>query len=319
MKEKILEILINSKGFVSGQEISEKLSISRNSVWKYINKLKEDGYIIEGVSRKGYRLIKESDIPNKSSIKKLINTKFIGSEIYDFYSLDSTNLKAKSIASKGFLDGSIVISRIQTKGSGRFNRTWGSPLGGLWSSIILKPNIDPQIASKLTIVCACALFKTIKSLGLSPKIKWPNDIYIKDKKCAGILTTMNSDMDKINYLIIGVGLNVNIPKEYFIDEFRNGTSLSIELNKDLNLPKVYASFLNNFEDLYLKFVENSDLKEVFEILKNNSKGLNEKAKLVTIKGTEDIVLVDIDKSLELIVKTEDGTLKKVLSGEITFS
>lgn len=270
------------------------------------------------MKEKTFKNFNNSNFPNSNSIKGLLNTDFIGSSIYTYDILDSTNLEAKKIANKNFKDGSIIISRTQSSGVGRFNREWHSPEGGIWTSLILKPNFSPKDASKITLIAACSLYKTLKYFKVDSKIKWPNDIYINGKKCAGILTTMNSHMNKINYLIVGIGLNVNIDSSHFRKNLKNATSLSIELSESLNLYEVFNKLIENFEYLYKQFILHNDLSETITIFKEHSYGLNKIANLITPSGSEKVIPIKIDDFGELIVKDSNGKLKKIISGEITF-
>ena len=181
MKEKILKLLSESDDYISGEKISQTLGVTRASVWKHIKTLKEDGYEIDGISKKGYKLISTPDIISIFEINKYLKTNFIAKNIKYYKSLQSTNLTAKENASS-LNDGSVIISEIQEGGVGRFKRAWTSPAGGIWFSIILKPNIEPYLASKITIICAAALIKTLNSMNINAFIKWPNDIYVNGKK-----------------------------------------------------------------------------------------------------------------------------------------
>src|SRR6056297_2013581 len=188
MKDKVLEILKENKEYISGEKISNILDVSRTAVWKNINSLKEDGYEIDSVSRKGYKLISSPDLLSYQEIEPYLNTKFIGRNIQYFDTIDSTNKKVKTIAETSS-DGTVVISEEQTLGRGRLGRNWSSPKGkSLLISILLKPEIEPSRVSSITLVGAVALVKTLENFGLKGLIKWPNDIIINYKKVAGILT-----------------------------------------------------------------------------------------------------------------------------------
>ncbi|MGL5086195.1 MAG: biotin--[acetyl-CoA-carboxylase] ligase, partial [Clostridium sp.] len=212
MKEKILNLLKLNENYISGEDISKTLGITRSSVWKYINILKKDGYIIEGISNKGYKLISEADLISVSKIKLNLTTTNIGQEINYFKTLASTNTSAKELALKDFPHGTLVVSEVQTSGKGRLGREWTSPNGGIFASFILRPNIEPIYASKITLIAAAAEAITLEAFNISPKIKWPNDLLVNNKKLSGILTEMSCDMDRINYVILGFGINVNLSK-----------------------------------------------------------------------------------------------------------
>lgn len=318
MKEKILKLLSESDDYISGEKISQTLGVTRASVWKHIKNLKEDGYEIDGISKKGYKLISTPDIISVFEINKYLKTNFIAKNIKYYKSLQSTNLTAKENASS-LNDGSVIISEIQEAGVGRFKRAWTSPAGGIWFSIILKPNIEPYLASKITIICAAALIKTLNSMNINAFIKWPNDIYVNGKKLCGILTEMKCDMDHINYLVVGIGINANLNNDDFSDEVKDtATSIRIIQNAPINRNKFLANFFNNFEPLYKSYINTLDLSEVYSISKKYSMLINKKAYHVTVRGKEPVTCVGVNEDLELIIKDSNGNIKNVLSGEITF-
>lgn len=318
MKEKILKLLSESDDYISGEKISQTLGVTRASVWKHIKTLKEDGYEIDGISKKGYKLISTPDIISIFEINKYLKTNFIAKNIKYYKSLQSTNLTAKENASS-LNDGSVIISEIQEGGVGRFKRAWTSPAGGIWFSIILKPNIEPYLASKITIICAAALIKTLNSMNINAFIKWPNDIYVNGKKLCGILTEMKCDMDHINYLVVGIGINANLNNDDFSDEVKDtATSIRIIQNTPINRNKFLANFFNNFEPLYKSYINTLDLSEVYSISKKYSMLINKKAYHVTVRGKEPVTCVGVNEDLELIIKDSNGNIKNVLSGEITF-
>ena len=320
MKEEIIKLLKESDTYVSGEEISKVLGITRASVWKHIKVLKEDGYEIVGVSNKGYKLVNSPDLILKSDINKYLTTRYIGQNIEYFKSLSSTNDKAKLLGNNiDIKDGTTIIAEEQSGGKGRLGRHWSSPKGGLWTSIILRPNIEPTNAHKITQIASAALIKTLKSYGIDVKIKWPNDIYLNNKKICGILTEMKCDMDRINYIIVGVGINVNINSNDIPEELKDtATSLKIETTISYDRNKLLALFLNNFEYLYIDFIEKNIYSEVAEISKTHSLIINKQAFLVTSRGKEKINCIGLDDNGELIVLDENGNKKNILSGEITF-
>src|SRR6056297_1639751 len=218
MKNKILKILKENKDYISGEKISNILNVSRTAVWKNINNLKEKGYKIDSISRKGYKLISSPDILTYEEITPYLKTENIGKNILYFDTIDSTNKKAKGIAETS-PDGTVVISKEQTAGRGRLGRNWSSPKGSsLLISILLKPEIDPSKVSNITLVGAVALVKTLEDLGIEGLIKWPNDIIINGKKIAGILTEMSAEINQVNYIIMGIGVNLFVKTEEFHED-----------------------------------------------------------------------------------------------------
>ncbi|MGL5150469.1 MAG: biotin--[acetyl-CoA-carboxylase] ligase, partial [Clostridium sp.] len=210
MKEDILNLLLSTNSYISGEDISNILGVTRSCIWKHIKSLKNDGYIIDGVSNKGYKLISSPIDLSLPELKNLLSCTNFSNKIIFFDEIDSTNLHAKKLASTGSPEGTVVVSKIQNNGVGRLQREWVSPTGGLWFSLILKPPTTPINAGKIPLIAAASIYNTLSKLGYPCKIKWPNDILLNSKKVCGILTEMNCELDKINYVILGIGVNVNI-------------------------------------------------------------------------------------------------------------
>ncbi|OPJ65283.1 biotin--[acetyl-CoA-carboxylase] ligase [Clostridium chromiireducens] len=319
MEEKVLNELKKFEDYVSGEHLSSTLNVSRTAIWKHIKNLKSKGYVIEGISNKGYKLISSPDILSKSELLPMIKTSKIGRNIIYFNDIDSTNIKAKDLAQKGAEDGTIVIAEKQTLGSGRFNRKWVSPSGGLWFTLILRPNIPPTEAPKITQIAAASIYKTLEKYDIHSTIKWPNDILLNDKKLCGILAEMKCDMDAVHYLVLGIGMNININKSDFDDNTEStATSLKIEHNKEFKRSEILAELLLNFEILYNKFTDNLDLTETISICRNHSSIFGKKAKLITYNNEEIVTCVSLSDTGDLIIRDSSGTEKAVLTGEISF-
>lgn len=258
MKYKVLHLLKedNSK-FLSGQLISEKLGVSRTSIWKYIKSLKEEGYRIDSSSKKGYKLISSPDILTFEEINPYLNTNYIGRKIIHFESITSTNDMAKDLSEKGEDDGAVVISEEQVGGKGRLGRSWCSPkYKGISMSLILRPNINPMEASKTTQIAAAAMIESFREFNINSTVKWPNDIIVNGKKVCGILTEMSGELNRVNYIIVGVGINANLDKDDFSrDLLDKATSIKIETKNSINRKALVGTFLNKFERLYKEFRE----------------------------------------------------------------
>ena len=205
MKTEILRMLREADGYISGQELCNKFGVSRTAVWKAINQLKEAGYEIDAVQNKGYILKSAPDIMNQNELKSIMNTSWAGQELFYFDSIDSTNTKAKELAEAGYPNGTLVVSDSQSAGKGRRGRSWESPSGtGIFMTLMLKPDINPNNASMLTLVAALAVAKAISEItGEKALIKWPNDIVMNGKKVCGIITEMSAQFDYINHIVIG--------------------------------------------------------------------------------------------------------------------
>lgn len=317
MRRKILEMIKNSDGFISGQKISEECEVSRTSIWKYINSLKEDGYVIESVSRKGYKLISSPDLLTFQEAKIFLDTKYIGSEIIHFDSIDSTNNYAKNIAMNK-AEGTVITAEQQTSGKGRLGRFWTSPSKkGIYFSIILKPNLEPNKVAKLTLIGAAAVNLALRDINIDSKIKWPNDIVIDSKKVCGILTEMSCELNIINYIVIGIGINANLDEGDFSDDLKNkGTSLKIILGEDIQRNKLLALVLNHFERLYESFKENLNLRETIEICRKYSALIGKEVQIIKDGNIKLGKAIDLSDEGELLVQFEDG-IQSIYSGEVS--
>jgi len=243
-EQKILKMLKEKpEDFVSGEYISEALNISRTMVWKHINALRDCGYTIESVTGKGYMLKGIPDLLLPAEIEKGLKTEFVGRQIHHFYELDSTNLRARKIAADS-PNGTVVIAEEQFEGKGRTGGAWASPPGGIYLSIILKPDIPPDQLHRLTLVTGVAAVEVLNELGLNAEIKWPNDILINEKKVCGI-----------NYVIIGIGVNANTGIDALPPiTMLQATSLKEETGQVVDRIAITQRFLERFEQYYAAFL-----------------------------------------------------------------
>jgi BirA family biotin operon repressor/biotin-[acetyl-CoA-carboxylase] ligase len=320
MKHKILNLLKSKKdAFLSGQKISDEIGISRAAVWKYIKALKQEGYEIESVSRRGYRIIASPDLLTQEEIKNYLNTECIGKKIIHFDTINSTNIKAKELADLGEQEGTIVISEEQTLGRGRLGRSWISPkYKGIWMSIILRPNINPIHVSKITQVGAAAVCKAAEEMGIKTQIKWPNDIILNNKKVCGILTEMSAELNKINYVVMGIGINVNIDKNEFPDDIKHmAASFKSEIGKEILRKELAARVLNNFELLYKEFTKEGIAKASIDICRENSILLGKEINVIRDNKTISAKAVNLDGEGELIIQHSNGEIEKLISGEVS--
>lgn len=310
MKQKILDILKNADGYISGERISEQLSISRAAVWKHIKKFKESGYEIESVTNKGYRLVSSPDIITESGIKSGLNTEFIGRNLYIYDEIDTTNECAK--LNNAAPDGSVFIAEVQTHGKGSHGRGWVSPRGtGIWHTILLKPDISPLEVQKITLAAGLAVCKAI---GLDAQIKWPNDIVIGDKKVCGILTEMSAEMDMVNYVVCGIGINVNT--ESFAAEIAHrATSMYIESGQKYCRNEIIARLMNEFEYYYKRFLD-CGLDAILNEYKQHCVTIGREVSVIFKNETVAGKAVDVDENGSLVVETENGTIH-VTSGEVS--
>lgn len=317
MKEKILTLLRECDTYVSGQEICDKLNISRTAVWKYVHILQEEGYQIESVKKRGYRFMKAPDCLTAEEIVSQLNTKVFAQKTIYHEKIDSTNEEAKRLAENGAIHGTLVISDYQSKGKGRRGRTWLSSKGNcIYMSIILRPDMESQYASGLTLVAALAVSDGIDRLGCKTQIKWPNDVIMNGKKICGILTEMSSEIDYINYVVVGIGINVN--DESFPEEISpTATSIRIESKEVQNRAKLVSYIMEAMEEYYILYRKTNDLSLLLDKYNEKLVNVNEKVKLIR-KGEEQIrTALGVDKTGALIVKDENDVSEKIISGEVS--
>lgn len=318
MKEEILRLLRSADGYISGQELCNRFGVSRTAVWKAINQLKEAGYEIEAQQNKGYRLVAAPDLMTEAEIKSLMHTDWVAKEVLYFDTIDSTNTKAQELAEKGYPSGTLVVADKQESGKGRRGRSWVSPSGtGIFMTLMIKPDINPNNASMLTLVAALAVAKAITSVtGEEALIKWPNDIVVNGKKVCGILTEMNAQFDYINHIVVGIGINVH--NESFPEEISQmASSLMIEAGgKRFHRAQIIAETMSYFEQYYDTFLKTQDLsalvREYDELLVNRNKSV----RVLDPKEPFDGKAMGITSKGELIVDTWESR-KLVSSGEVS--
>ena len=318
MKEEILRLLRSADGYISGQELCNRFGVSRTAVWKAINQLKEAGYEIEAQQNKGYRLMAAPDLMTEAEIKSLMHTEWVAKEVLYFDTIDSTNTKAQELAEKGYQSGTLVVADKQESGKGRRGRSWVSPSGtGIFMTLMIKPDINPNNASMLTLVAALAVAKAITSVtGEEALIKWPNDIVVNGKKVCGILTEMNAQFDYINHIVVGIGINVH--NESFPEEISQmASSLMIEAGgKRFHRAQIIAETMSYFEQYYDTFLKTQDLsalvREYDELLVN----MNKAVRVLDPKEPFDGKAMGITSKGELIVDTWESR-KLVSSGEVS--
>lgn len=318
MKEEILRLLRSADGYISGQELCNRFGVSRTAVWKAINQLKEAGYEIEAQQNKGYRLVAAPDLMTEAEIKSLMHTDWVAKEVLYFDTIDSTNTKAQELAEKGYPSGTLVVADKQESGKGRRGRSWVSPSGtGIFMTLMIKPDINPNNASMLTLVAALAVAKAITSVtGEEAMIKWPNDIVVNGKKVCGILTEMNAQFDYINHIVVGIGINVH--NESFPEEISQmASSLMIEAGgKRFHRAQIIAETMSYFEQYYDTFLKTQDLsalvREYDKLLVNRNKSV----RVLDPKEPFDGKAMGITPKGELIVDTWESR-KLVSSGEVS--
>lgn len=317
MKSKIINIFFNQgKEFISGEELSKQLGVSRAAIWKHIKALREEGYNIESVNKKGYRLLeKPNDLLTLQNIGYGLETKFMGKNILHFDTLGSTNDYARSVANDE-KDGTVIISEEQTKGRGRLGRGWKSKESeGIWMSIILKPDIIPYEAPFITLIAGSSIVKALDNLGIRTLIKWPNDIILNGKKICGILTELSAEIERVKYVIPGIGINVKTME--FPDEISGvATSLYKEGYK-VSRVDIVKNILMEFEKLYTDYIDNKSKEKTLDICRNYSAIIGKKVYVIKGDNKELVDCLDINEAGNLIIKTKEGIEKEIVSGEVS--
>mgnify|MGYP006281276969 CR=1 FL=1 len=312
----VLKILEKSKGdYISGQKISNTLDVSRTTIWKHIQKLKDKGFEIESVSNRGYSLKTEPDKIMPETIFLGLETEKLPTDVYYYECIGSTNKKAKEVANEGDCsDGTMIIADEQKKGSGRRGRNWYSPPGtGLWFSLLLKPDFTPEKAPFLTITASLAVHQALTEMGFSPRLKWPNDVLINNKKICGILSELSAELGYIKYAVVGIGINVN--QQQFPEEISEiATSLYQVKERKVNRKELLQNILKFFEQYYKLLTADKE-----DVLLNQWRDkLAIVGKCIEISSNGKIYtgeVIDLSDKGELILKTQSGEIKSFWAGD----
>ncbi|HKL26001.1 MAG TPA: biotin--[acetyl-CoA-carboxylase] ligase [Desulfuromonadales bacterium] len=258
LRETILQLFRSTPtGFVSGAQISRTLGVSRTAVWKQIEKLRELGYCIEAVPSKGYRLMQSPDVLLAEELSAGASGQLIGCRIRTLETTDSTNLQAMALGDAGAPEGLVVIADRQTAGKGRLGRSWISPGGvNLYLSVLLRPPVLPAAAPQLTFLSALAVCRTIEDVSdLQPQVKWPNDILLGGRKVAGLLNEMSSETDRVNHVVLGIGINLNVMRAELPTQVRYpATSIAIETGRPVSRLKFTTLLLRRLDELYAAYL-----------------------------------------------------------------
>ncbi|HUU75842.1 MAG TPA: biotin--[acetyl-CoA-carboxylase] ligase [Methanoregulaceae archaeon] len=315
---KVLEILESSDGPVSGELISNKLGISRSAVWKHIKELNNMGYEISASQKEGYRLQKKSDRLLPHEVRKKLRTSFIGKKMRYFESTPSTIWVGKKLASEvdpEKLHGLVIIAEEQTGGIGRLGRSWVSPIGGIWITIVLKPKIPIDHVVMVTMAASIAVARAIrKEFDLGALIKWPNDVYIGDDKVAGLLLELSAEADTIHYCLLGIGIDVNISPSQLESVPSSVTSISAEVGHDVDRASFLARILREFESRYL-LIEAEEYEAVIQEWKSFSCTLEHRVRINTLKSRFEGEAIDIDEHGALLIRKDNGKIERVIAGD----
>jgi len=319
-RDKLLFYLKEKKGlWISGESLSSLLNVSRAAVNKHIKTLRQKGYSIESSTKKGYLLKTVADLLLADEIRDGLDTRIIGkTDILHLKETDSTNLQAKILAAEGAPEGTLVVAENQHSGRGRKGRTWFSPPGlGIYSSLILRPGISPTEAPGITLMTAVAAVEAVISLtGIPARIKWPNDIMVKNRKIAGILTEISTEMDSVDFIVVGFGMNVNTPAEGFPSDIKEiATSVYAETGERFQRVKILQAYLKNFE-MYYEIFKNKGFPGIRKKWKSFTDIIGKKVTVKKVVGEIFGKVVDIDPEGVLILQDENGEIHRIFSGDL---
>jgi BirA family biotin operon repressor/biotin-[acetyl-CoA-carboxylase] ligase len=307
-------------GVVSGAELSNKLGVSRAAIWARIEELRALGYEIEASPHQGYRLLSVPDVLHADDLlSRLGKTKVIGRDIRVFEQTTSTNDVIEKLARDGVKEGVVVFAESQTRGRGRLGRKWMSPARkGLWFSILLRPELTPGEATRLTVASGTALRRAIeRQTGIKPEIKWPNDILINGRKTAGILTEMNAELDRVKYVILGIGVDVNLTSGDFPADLRKqATSLRAELGKPVSRAELAVTILRELDRDYAR-MSAGEFGAIADEWEEHCTTIGQRIIIRTgdrqIQGCAE----SLGEDGALLLRTEHGRLERIIGGDVT--
>jgi len=314
----LLQLLRNHTGnWISGERLSRELGVTRSAVWKHVSRLRRDGYTIASAPRKGYRLTQTTPLLLPEEVQSGLRTRYFGQgKVLYLEATDSTNTRARELANRGAPEGTLVVAEKQTAGRGRKGRVWHSPeQEGIYLSLILRPKISPLEAPKITLLAGIAAAESILSLAdIDVHIKWPNDILIGNRKVAGVLTEIASDLDEVSHVVTGLGMNVNV--RAFPPELQDvATSLYLEIGRPVDRSALVRTFLERYEPHYTTFLEGRT-DAILERWKALSRTLGSRIG-VEISGRRITgVARNIERDGSLILETPDGKMHRVFSGDL---
>jgi BirA family biotin operon repressor/biotin-[acetyl-CoA-carboxylase] ligase len=319
---RVLKILEDEDGPISGEKISEKLGITRSAVWKHIKELRDMGYKIGASRAEGYRLTAHSTRLLPYEVKKKLKTRFIGKEIRYYSSIPTTTGIGKELCNAkdaGHLHGTVIVAEEQTGGIGRLGRAWCSPEGGIWITIILKPDIPMDHLFMITMAGSIAVARSLrKEYELGALIKWPNDIYIGDKKVSGLLLELAAEADVIHYCLLGIGIDANMDPADLPPTLRSSiTTLKMELGYEVDRTALLARLLKEFEQRYT-LLESEEYEAIIREWKSLSITLDHRIHVKTLRKSFDGEAIDIDEHGALIVRKDNGKIEHVFAGDCFF-
>jgi BirA family biotin operon repressor/biotin-[acetyl-CoA-carboxylase] ligase len=316
-EDQIIQFLIGQAGYFSGEEIARRLRISRTAVWNHIHNLKKLGFAIESLPHLGYKLVRSPDklLPTLVSIG--LKSNLIGNRIYHFDTVTSSSDEADRFAKRGEPEGAVIIAEEQTAGRGRMGRTWHSTSGkGVYLSVILRPSLSPTRIPFLTLCAAISVTDAIRGCtGLKAFVKWPNDVLISDKKVSGILSELSTEADRINYAIVGVGINANNLREDFPAGL-NATSLKIETGRSISRLELTRLFLRILDENYALLLR-GDYSELIEQWLRVSATIGRRVRIETTTGRfREGVATGLDDDGCLLLRLDSGMTQRITGGDV---
>lgn len=320
MKAEMIRLFRERKEYISGQELCDRFQVSRTAIWKIVNQLKEEGYVIESKQNRGYRLLESPDTMEAYELESRMCTKWAGRNVFYKKETGSTNIDCKLLAGQGAPHGALAVAERQVSGRGRRGRSWESPVGeAIYMSLLCRPDFAPDKAPMLTLVMGISVARAVeKYTGLPAKIKWPNDVVVNGKKICGILTEMEMGLEtkEIQYLVIGVGINAN--NKAFPEELQDkATSLFLESNRKIFRAPLVCHVMEAFEENYELFLRTLDLSLLRDLYNAYLVNRDAPVKVLDPRGEYTGTAKQIDDEGDLLVETESGEVKKVYSGEVS--
>lgn len=317
-KLKIANMLYGAQDYISGEELAKGLGISRTAVWKQIRELKNEDFIIEAKPRLGYKIVSYPDKLLPIIVEKGLRTSVIGRNIYYYQTLDSTNSLAKSLAQEGVVEGSLVIAEEQVGGRGRCGRRWVSPKEvNILASIILRPNILPHQIPQLAILGAVSVADSIRKMtGIEAELRWPNEILLANKRVGGILTEFSAELDRVDFVILGIGINVNFDLSEFPELAGEATSLGMETGVKVSRVELLRILLEQIENNYRLLTEGKFYR-IWQRWNTLCWGLGKWVQVVSAGGKQSGILRGMDDSGCLIIAKVDGERRIAMSGDVS--
>jgi BirA family biotin operon repressor/biotin-[acetyl-CoA-carboxylase] ligase len=316
----LLALRRTANGFVSGADLSQHLGLTRAAIWARIEELRSLGYDIAASPHQGYQLLGVPDVLHADDLLSLVHgSKVVGRDIRVFEETNSTNDVAEKLARDGVKEGVVVFAESQTRGRGRLGRKWISPpRKGLWFSVLLRPDLRPQAATQLTVAAATALLRAIRDqTGLTPEIKWPNDILIKGRKVAGVLTELSAELDHVKHLILGIGVDVNLTASEFPVELRKvATSLKLESGRHVHRAELAAAILRELDRDYERVCDHR-FQTIADQWEQHCTTLGRR---VSIQIGERVLqghAEALDEDGALLLRTQHGRLERIIGGDVT--